>query len=73
MTMKTLTCPKCGADYSNKHIRPGAPTFCLSCPVMFREDDGVLIRLTAEEMEVWWKSFIKVPPGKNDYEDSDQR
>ena len=74
----SLTCPKCGADYPmdtgifdylSECLRPGATTVCLSCHVFLRVDDGVLVRFTAEEMEVFWKSFMKVPSGKIDYED----
>ena len=82
MTMKTLTCPKCGAEYSNKHLRPGITTVCRSCKVFLCVDDGVLTRLTAEEIAaipedemVLWKSITEVFSGriKDEYEDPDQR
>jgi hypothetical protein len=82
MTMKTLTCPKCGADRSNKYLAPGFIIICRSCKVFLCVDDGVLVRLTAEEIAaipedemVLWKSINEVPSGriKNDYENSNQR
>jgi hypothetical protein len=74
----SLTCPKCGADYSNKHIRPGIRALCSSCGAFSRLDGGVLTRLTAEEIAAIpeeemaiYKSITEVFSGriKNDYED----
>ncbi len=40
--MKTLTCPKCGADHPSEYLRPGTTTVCLSCKVFCHLNDGFL-------------------------------